>query len=161
MPKSQAIRIGILFFSLLLLSLIITETSQAQSERRRQRRPFQSQNEYVLEIEKQIAGKENEPAEDVFQNIKIFKGMPARRVLRIMEMGFSRSLGVECKFCHVINEWHKDDKAEKLTARKMWKFAGDVRKMVKEAVDEKASVNCYTCHRGEPEPALRPKEEKK
>ena len=48
-----------------------------------------------------IAGRENQPAESVFKNIKIFKGVPAGRLVNIMNMGFGRSLGVSCGFCHV------------------------------------------------------------
>src|SRR6185436_14816702 len=48
-----------------------------------------------------IAGHENEPAEQVFKNIKILQGIPAGRLVNIMNMGFGRSLGVSCGFCHV------------------------------------------------------------
>src|SRR5947208_15569646 len=40
-----------------------------------------------------IAGKENMPAESVFKNIKIFKKMPAGRLVNVMNMGFGRALG--------------------------------------------------------------------
>src|ERR1043165_7282888 len=43
-----------------------------------------------------IAGHENQPAESVFKNIKIFKGVPAARLVDIMNHGFGRSLGVSC-----------------------------------------------------------------
>ena len=48
-----------------------------------------------------IAGRETQPAESVFKNIKILKGVPAGRLVNIMNMGFGRSLGVSCGFCHV------------------------------------------------------------
>ena len=44
----------------------------------------------LAELRKAIAGKEQAPAETVFKNIQLFKGMPAGRVLRIMELGYSR-----------------------------------------------------------------------
>jgi len=37
-----------------------------------------------------IAGHENEPAEQVFKNIKILQGIPAGRLVNIMNMGFGR-----------------------------------------------------------------------
>src|ERR1051325_1594373 len=58
-----------------------------------------------------IAGRENQPAESVFKNIKIFKGVPAGRLVNIMNNGFGRSLGVSCGFCHVPGKWDLDDKA--------------------------------------------------
>ena len=42
-------------------------------------------NRNILALEKQIAGKEQLPAEQVFENIQTFKGMPAIQVLQIME----------------------------------------------------------------------------
>src|SRR5213082_1730858 len=67
-----------------------------------------------------IAGRENQPAESVFKNIKILKGVPAGRLVNIMNMGFGRSLGVSCGFCHVPGKWDLDDKEEKNTARLMF-----------------------------------------
>jgi len=111
--------------------------------------------QHVEEVQKQIAGRENEPAETVFKNIQIFKGFPAGRVVRIMQMGFVGSLGVECAHCHVTGEWEKDDKEPKQIARKMWGMMGDINKQVR-AIRSDAAVNCYTCHRGSPEPLLNP-----
>jgi Photosynthetic reaction centre cytochrome C subunit len=71
-------------------------------------------------ILRSIAGRENQPAESVFKNIKILKGVPAGRLVNIMNMGFGRSLGVSCGFCHVPGKWDLDDKEEKNTARLMF-----------------------------------------
>lgn len=110
---------------------------------------------YVEQVQQQIAGRENEPAETVYENIQIFKGFPAGRVLRIMQMGFVGSVGVDCTHCHVPGEWDKDDKEPKQIARKMWGMMGDINKQVK-AIKADAAVNCYTCHRGSPKPLLNP-----
>ena len=80
--------------------------------------PF-DQAQALAELRKSIAGKENEPAEKVFKNIQLLKGMPAARLLRVMEMGYSRSLGVTCTHCHVPGDWEKDDKPTKQIARDM------------------------------------------
>ena len=56
-----------------------------------------------------IAGRETQPAESVFKNIKILKGIPAGRLVAIMNMGFGRSLGVSCGFCHVPGKWDLDE----------------------------------------------------
>ncbi len=71
-------------------------------------------------ILRSIAGRENQPAESVFKNIKILKGVPAGRLVNIMNLGFGRLLGVSCGFCHVPGKWDLDDKEEKKTARLMF-----------------------------------------
>src|SRR5436190_20850610 len=55
---------------------------------------------FVQQLRKQIAGHEQEPAEQVFKNIQIFKGVPAARLLLIMNRGYSHALGVNCNHCH-------------------------------------------------------------
>jgi hypothetical protein len=112
----------------------------------------------VAEVSKQIAGKEEQPSEAVFKNIKIMNGIPAGKLVRIMEMGFDRSLGVSCAHCHVAGQWEKDDKPTKQTARDMWKMVrtinDDLLKNMDGLKDRKAIVNCTTCHRGHVKPAL-------
>ena len=52
-----------------------------------------------------IAGREQMPAESVFKNLKRMNRIPAARLFRVMNTGFSRSLGVSCDHCHVVGEW--------------------------------------------------------
>jgi hypothetical protein len=103
-----------------------------------------------------IAGRENQPAESVFKNIKILKGVPAGRLVNIMNNGFGRSLGVSCGFCHVPGKWDLDDKEEKSTARLMFAMVQTINTdyMSKVPNDRGAQpvVNCFTCHRGNPRP---------
>src|SRR5580693_4004136 len=54
---------------------------------------------YVAQVMETIKGKENMRADSVFKNIKMLK-IPAARLLKVMELGFSRSLGVSCGHCH-------------------------------------------------------------
>ena len=107
-----------------------------------------------------IAGRENQPAESVFKNIKILKGIPAGRVPAIMNMGFGRSLGVSCGFCHVPGKWDLDDKEEKNTARLMFTMVQTINRdyMAKVPNDRGAPpvVNCFTCHRGNAHPIEQP-----
>lgn len=109
-------------------------------------------NPFVAALEKQIAGQENKPAEEVFKNIQLLKGMPAGRVLRVMQTAFNTSLGVDCTHCHVADQWEKDDKEAKQTARKMWTFVAKVNQDLKQVIG-KGTVNCTTCHRGQLKPA--------
>jgi len=122
-----------------------------------QQKPF-DQSQKLAELMKQIAGKENQPSEQVFKNIQIFKGVPAARLLRIMELGYSRSLGVNCTHCHVIDQWDKDDKPTKPIAREMAKMVqtinNDLLKNIKNLKGPNPIVNCTTCHRGQTKPAL-------
>jgi hypothetical protein len=104
-----------------------------------------------------IAGRENQPAESVFKNIKIFKGVPAGRLVNIMNNGFGRSLGVSCGFCHVAGKWDLDDKEEKKTARLMFAMvqtinADYISKVPRDSGGPTPVVNCFTCHRGNPRP---------
>ena len=109
-------------------------------------------------LRKRIAGKEDLPAEQVFKNIQILKGMPAGRLLRVMELGYSRSLGVNCTHCHVAEQWEKEEKPTKQIAREMFAMVaainGDQLKKIKNLKSNNPVVNCTTCHRGQIKPAL-------
>jgi hypothetical protein len=103
-----------------------------------------------------IAGRENLPAESVFKNIKIMKGIPAGRLVNIMNAGFGRSLGVSCGFCHVPGKWDLDDKKEKDTARLMFSMVQTINRDYMAKVPNDSGpppvVNCFTCHRGMAQP---------
>lgn len=109
------------------------------------------------DILQHIAGRENAPAESVFKNIKMFKGMPAGRIPRIMNMGFGRSLGVNCTHCHVAGHWADEDKPQKQIARDMMALADTLNSVmlprIKNLKSERPTVNCTTCHRGARKPA--------
>ena len=86
-------------------------------------------------------------AEKKYKNIQMFKGLPADRIESIM-FAFKNSLGVECTYCHVKDQFEKDDKTTKQTARKMISIVRD-----SNAKLGSARVSCFTCHRGQPRPA--------
>jgi hypothetical protein len=90
------------------------------------------------------------PAEEVYKNIQIFKGIPSSRLLAAMNR-FTQFLNVNCDHCHVPAEFEKDDKAAKQTARKMYHM---VRLIGRELAT--STVTCYTCHRGRPQPEAPP-----
>ena len=118
----------------------------------------QFNDDNLAELSKQIAGKEDQPAEAVFKNIKILNGVPAGALLKIMEIGYSRALGVSCAHCHVPRQWEKDDKTAKQIARDMSKMAHsiifDLLRNIDGLKDRNPLVNCTTCHRGQVKPAL-------
>ena len=114
-----------------------------------------SRNKNILAVEAAIKGKEAMPAEQVFKNVQTLKGMPAGRLLHVMEFAFTPALGVDCEHCHNEEKWESDEKPEKDIARKMWTMQLQVSEQVKGIVNkENAAVNCTTCHRGDVHPAL-------
>lgn len=112
----------------------------------------------IAELERQIAGKEDLPASEVFKNITQYKGVSAGRLLRIMDHGFSRGLGVTCTHCHIAGQWDRDDKATKQIARDMSKMMtainADLLKKIPNLRSTNPAINCTTCHRGQRRPAL-------
>ena len=69
--------------------------------------------------------------------------------------GFTEQLGVKCTFCHVLDQYEKDERPHKADARRMIKLVFDMKAKkadyfgprVKEAV-----ISCGMCHRGKAEP---------
>jgi len=120
-------------------------------------KPF-DQAQALENLRKAIAGQENKPAEEVFKNIQMLKGMPAGRLLRVMELGYARSLGVNCTHCHVADAWEKEDKPTKQIAREMNAMVSvinnDQLKKIKNLKGPNSIINCTTCHRGQTKPAL-------
>jgi len=121
--------------------------------------PTFSQEETLAKLRGLIAGREEEPAEAVFDSIEVLAGVPAGRLLRVMELGYSRSLGVTCTHCHDPKNFASDEKPEKRTARGMARLVarlnGELLPAAVETEGSEPTVNCTTCHRGEKKPALR------
>jgi len=91
----------------------------------------------------------NKPAEQVFKNIQILKGVPARLVPTAMA-GISTSLGVRCNFCHNPDDFSSDEKDEKKTARNMMKMRGDIASKFTLS----NGFGCFTCHHGHQTPEI-------
>lgn len=90
-------------------------------------------------------GKE-ERTEQKYKNIQLLKGLPADRLMPIM-FAFKQSLGVECTYCHIKDQFEKDDKPTKQMARKMIGIVRDTNAKL-----GAARVSCFTCHRGQARP---------
>lgn len=129
-----------------------SQTTASQTEK-----PF-DQVQALADLRKAIAGQENKPAGEVFKNIQMFKAMPAGRLLRVMELGYAKSLGVNCTHCHVAGAWEKEDKPTKQIARDMAAMAANINneqlKKIKNLKGPDPVINCTTCHRGQTKPAL-------
>lgn len=120
--------------------------------------PVLDETALLAQLESAIKGKENERAATVFKNVRLLGDMPAGRLLRVMQVGYARSLGVSCDHCHDAADWSSDAKAAKRITRGMSRLVDDLNgrglKEVEGLADRKAVVNCTTCHRGEIKPAL-------
>ena len=93
-------------------------------------------------------GNKEERTEQKYKNIQILKGLPSDRLMSVM-FAFRSSLGVDCTFCHVKDQWDKDDKENKQVARKMIKMV----QTDNQQLGGIGRVTCYTCHKGQQRPA--------
>ena len=86
------------------------------------------------------------------KNLQVFKDLPATQLDPTMAF-ISGALGVRCSYCHVANQFDKDDKPTKLAARRMIQMVFDINKG---SFNGESAVSCYTCHRGKPVPVSVP-----
>jgi len=164
MKTNITLRISVFILAALAVAMLgnrafrpTTGWAQSQDPATQTAKPF-DQAAALENLRKAIAGQENKPAEEVFKNIQMLKGMPAGRLLRVMELGYARSLGVNCTHCHVADAWEKEDKPTKQIARDMNAMMtvinNDQLKKIKNLKGPNSIVNCTTCHRGQTKPAL-------
>jgi photosynthetic reaction center cytochrome c subunit len=102
--------------------------------------------------QKQVNPTHDAPAEHVYKNIRVLKGAPSDEVIPAMQFVAS-SLGVECNFCHVENQFELDDKKPKQVARKMMEMQIAINQ---NHFREQQRVTCNTCHRGSRTPVSIP-----
>jgi hypothetical protein len=93
------------------------------------------------------AGSKDKRVEQDKKNIQVLKGLPADRLTPIM-FAFKTALGVDCTYCHIKDQWEKDDKPAKQIARKMIGITRDANAKLGGA----GRVTCFTCHRGQARP---------
>lgn len=98
------------------------------------------------------ASNKEERAEQKYKNIQVLKGIPAESLMKVM-FAFKQSLGVDCSYCHIPDQFDKDAKATKQTARQMIMMMRDTNQRVSKAVGDAGRVTCFTCHRGQQKPA--------
>jgi len=89
------------------------------------------------------------------KNLQVLDKSISKDDLKKMMEGFAAQLGVKCQFCHVEEQYEKDDKKQKLDARKMIKLVLEMKsrkpEFFKTTVKENA-IQCSMCHRGKPQP---------
>jgi photosynthetic reaction center cytochrome c subunit len=83
-------------------------------------------------------------AAEKFKNIQVLKDMPADQLQPSMQY-ITAALGVSCDFCHVINQFDKDDKRMKQNARQMMRMVNTINERDFEGRNR---VDCASCHHG-------------
>jgi hypothetical protein len=96
------------------------------------------------------------------KNLQVLPKDISPRELKATMQSFADGLGVKCTFCHVLDEYDRDDKQHKKDARRMIKLVQDMRaNKARYFVDELEAerIDCWLCHRGKAEiepPSPRP-----
>jgi len=89
------------------------------------------------------------------KNLQVLdKNISKDELKRTME-AFAAQLGVKCTFCHLDEQYEKDDRKQKADARKMIKLVAEMKarrpEFFKTTVKESA-IQCAMCHRGKAQP---------
>jgi hypothetical protein len=147
--------------ALVALSLSLATTAAAQQATPANEDSLKADRaKYVAQIREAIQGRENLPGDSVFKNLKMLGSVPADRILRMMEMGYSPALGVSCDHCHVVDDFASDDKKEKQVARGMADMVRTINtellRNIQGIKSGNPTVNCGMCHRGTARPGARP-----
>jgi hypothetical protein len=99
-----------------------------------------------------VTATQEQKAEQVYRNIQVFKGLPAAQLYPAMNF-ITSALGVNCTHCHIPNQFEKDDKPAKQTARRMIQM---MQTLNQANFSDQLAVTCYTCHRGQLKPMATP-----
>lgn len=85
------------------------------------------------------------------KNLQVLKGS-GPEIIAIMQT-YNAALTVKCSHCHVQGNFASDDNPKKAIARTMITMTNEINGKL---ADLKATVSCYTCHRGEIQPKTAP-----
>jgi hypothetical protein len=112
---------------------------------------------YVATVMASIAGRENEPAEQVFKNVQVLKGITAAQLVHTMDTVYARALSWNCTNCHRLapqGNFASDTSNDKRRARFMQQMTNEINQVQLPRLYPKdtPSVTCATCHRGYNEP---------
>ncbi len=96
-------------------------------------------------------------AEDVFKNVPVIRGIPVDEFMDTMGM-FSAALSLNCTDCHVgesSTAWERfaDETDLKIAARRMVTMVNNINRT---NFGGEEFITCYTCHRGDRRPQVRP-----
>lgn len=104
-----------------------------------------------------IAGKENQPADVVFKNVQVLKGLTAAQLVQTMDKSYGEALSWNCTNCHRLapqGNFASDTSTDKKRARFMQQMTDDINnvQLPKLYPKDTPKVTCATCHRGYNEP---------
>lgn len=112
---------------------------------------------YIAQVMRDIAGREKEPATQVFKNVQVLKDLTAEELIHKMDKDYATALGWSCTNCHRLanqGNWASDTSADKRRARFMQQMQNDINtsELPKLYPKDTPKVTCATCHRGYNEP---------
>lgn len=112
---------------------------------------------YVRQVMASIAGRENQPAEQVFKNVQVLKGITAEQLVHKMDAEYSVAMSWNCTNCHRLapqGNFASDTSTDKKRARFMQQMTNDINlnQLPKLYPKDTPTVTCMTCHRGYNEP---------
>ena len=112
---------------------------------------------YVATVMQSIAGHENEPADRVFKNVQVLKGITAAQLVHKMDKDYATAMSWNCTNCHRLapqGNFASDTSNDKKRARFMQQMVNDINlvQLPKLYPKDTPVVTCATCHRGYNEP---------
>ena len=113
---------------------------------------------YVAQVMAQIAGREHQPAEQVFKNVQVLKGITAAELVQKMDKDYATAMSWNCTNCHRLapqGNFASDTSTDKKRARFMQQMQNDINlaQLPKLYPKDTPKVSCATCHRGYGRPA--------
>jgi len=113
----------------------------------------------MAEVLSTVVGRENEPAGNVFKNVKVSKDMPVKEFLTMMDAQYGRSISASCTGCHANKnvggvlkvDYADESPKKKQIARKKARMTLSINKELeknKELDQPFVRSTCVMCHRG-------------
>jgi|TARA_Y100000310_G_scaffold253669_1_gene260598 hypothetical protein len=89
-----------------------------------------------------------------FRNLQVLDKDISKDKLKATMNSFTDHLDVKCTFCHILDEYYKDEKKNKLIGRKMIKLVRHLKEKTELFFPEEFKadeITCWTCHQGQAE----------
>lgn len=112
---------------------------------------------FVEQVMRDIAGRESQPATQVFKNVQVLKNITAGELVAKMDKEYGEGLGWNCTNCHRLasqGNWASDTSNNKVRARFMQQMQNDINtaQLPKLFPKDTPKIGCASCHRGYNEP---------
>jgi hypothetical protein len=112
---------------------------------------------FVAQVMHDIAGRESQPAGEVFKNVQVLKSISAGDLVTKMDKEYGEAMGWNCTNCHRLapqGNWASDTSNNKVRARFMQQMQNDINtlQLPKLFPKDTPKIGCATCHRGYNEP---------